>query len=120
MNEDPLTVTLTQISQLVVTLNKKNVAQSSRQINQVKCAMKVTYAYIHSGRPFCPSPFRRRSASAAAGVVGVQVQWQAIPYDLLHLIEASSSRHPLPPLNEQRLFMDTLLKRAFCGCLLYL
>lgn len=35
MNEDPLTVSLTQISQLVATLNKKNLAQSSRQIYQV-------------------------------------------------------------------------------------
>lgn len=48
MNEDPLTVTLTQISQLVVTLNKKNVAQSSRQINQVKCAMKVTLMHTYT------------------------------------------------------------------------
>lgn len=36
MNEDPLTVTLTQISQLVSTFNKKNLQQSSRQIGQVR------------------------------------------------------------------------------------
>lgn len=68
MNEDPLTVTLTQISQLVVTLNKKNVAQSSRQISQVNYDAK--FAYVHSGRPFCHFPLPRTCGPPA-------VRWES-------------------------------------------